>query len=115
MFAIHVYTSEETESCPPAFPVTRGGLWRLRAWGENEMLQSVEAHSREELEMRQNVSIHANWCGDPPAGCRRLLSEKGIKGPFTTHGHVRILLPGPLLMLENVTKLTYSRNTLQIS
>lgn len=86
-FSIHP-SSEETRSRPPELPMTRERLWRLPAWGreggekKKEMLQLVEAQSGESWRGDKNVSIHANWCPDPPPGCRRLLSGKGIKGPF---------------------------------
>lgn len=77
--------SEETESCLPAFQWQENGCWDFQLGGKNEMLQSVEARSRESWRQDKNVSIHANWCPDPPPGCHCLLSGKGIKGPFTRH------------------------------
>lgn len=72
--------------------------------GENEMLQSVEAQSRESWRGDKNVSIHANWCPDPPPGCYCLLSGEGIKGPFTRHEGFLFLptrpLPVPLTPLS---------------
>lgn len=56
-------------------------------------VQSVEAECRESWSGDKNVSIHANWCPDPPPGCRRLLSGEGIKGPFTRRGHFHSALP----------------------
>lgn len=70
---------------PARLPVTREWLLSLPAWGENEMLQSVEAQSRESWRQDKNVSVHANWCPDPPPGCHCLLSGKRIKWPFTKH------------------------------
>lgn len=75
--------SEETESCLPAFQWQENGCWDFQLGGKNEMLQSVEAQSRESWRRDKNVSIHANWCPDPPPGCHCLLSREGIKGPFT--------------------------------
>lgn len=77
--------SEETESCLPAFQWQENGCWDFQLGGKNEMLQSVEARSRESWRRDKNVSIHANWCPDPPPGCHCLLSGEGIKGPFTRH------------------------------
>lgn len=75
--------SEETESCLPAFQWQENGCWDVQLGGKNEMLQSVEARSRESWRRDKNVSIHANWCPDPPPGRHCLLSGKRIKGPFT--------------------------------
>lgn len=62
--------------------MTREWLWRLPAWGgKNEMLQSVNAGSRESWRRDKNVSIYANCCPDPPPGCHCLLSGEKIKGP----------------------------------
>lgn len=77
--------SEETQSCPPASQWQENGCWDFQLGGKNEMLQSVEARSRESWRRDKNVSIHANWCPDPPPGCHCLLSGEGIKGPFTRH------------------------------
>lgn len=79
------YVSEETESCLPAFQWQENGCWDFQLGGKNEMLQSVEARSRESWRQDKNVSIHANWCPDPPPGCHCRLSGEGIKGPFTRH------------------------------
>lgn len=75
--------SEATESCLPASQWQENGCWDFQLGGKNEMLQSVEARSRESWRGDKNVSIHANWCPDPPPGCHCLLSGAGIKGPFT--------------------------------
>lgn len=77
--------SEETESCLPAFHWQENGCWDFQLGGKNEMLQSAEAEHRESWRRDKNVSIHANWCPDPPPGCHCLLSGVGIKGPFTGH------------------------------
>lgn len=77
--------SEETESCLPASQWQENGCWDFQLGGKNEKLQSVEARSRESWRRDKNVSIHANWCPDPPPGCHCLLSGEGIKGPFTRH------------------------------
>lgn len=83
--------SEETESCLPAFQWQENGCWDFQLGGKNEMLQSVEARSRESWRRDKNVSIHANWCPDPPPGCHCLLSGEGIKGPFTRTWRLSLL------------------------
>lgn len=86
--------SEETEICLPAFQWQKNGCWDFQLGGKNEMLQSVEAQSRESWRWDKNVSIHANWCPDPPPGSHCLLSGEGIKGPFTWHGDFHFFLAG---------------------
>lgn len=83
MFSIHLWMRRQRAVC--LLLVTREWLLRLPAWGGNEMLQSGEAQCRESWRRDKNVSIHANWCPDPPPGCHCLLSGERIKGPFTKH------------------------------
>lgn len=85
---------------PACLSMTREWLWRLPAWGEKMRCYSQWRHTAEKSWRRdKNVSIHANWCPDPPRGCHRLLSGEGIKGPFTTHEHFHVFHPGPLPFL----------------
>lgn len=85
MFSIHLWVKRQ-RACLPAFQWQENGCWDFQLGGKNEMLQSVEARSRESWRRDKNVSIHANWCPDPPPGCHCLLSGERIKGPFTRHG-----------------------------
>lgn len=95
MFPIHLCVKRHRTARPPARPpVTRERLLRLQAWRwGGETLQSAEAQSRESWRRDKNVSVHANWCPDPPTGCRCRLSERGIKGPLTRHQHF-LVSPG---------------------
>lgn len=61
------------------------GCWDFQLGGKKWDVTVREAQSRESWRRDKNVSIHANWCPDPPPGCRCLLSGERIKGPFTKH------------------------------
>lgn len=92
--------SEETESCPPAFQWQESDCGDFQLGGKKMRCYSQWRHTAEKSWRRdKNVSIHANWCPDPPRGCHRLLSGEGIKGPFTTHEHFHVFHPGPLPFL----------------
>lgn len=84
MFSIHLRVKRHRAARPPPND-KRMAVETSSLGGKNEMLQSVEARSRESWRRDKNVSIHANWCPDPPPGCHCLLSGEGIKGPFTRH------------------------------
>lgn len=86
MFSIHVWVKRPRAACPP-FHWQENGCWDFQQRREKMRCnsQSVEAESRECWSPYKNVSIHANWCPDPPSGSYCLLSGGGIKGPFTGH------------------------------
>lgn len=77
--------SEETESCLPPPRDKRMAVETSSLGGKKWDVTVREAQSRESWRRDKNVSIHANWCPDPPPGCRCLLSGERIKGPFTKH------------------------------
>lgn len=82
MFSIHLWVKRQKAACPP--PNDKRMAVEASSLG-GEMLQSVESWSRESWRRDKNVSIHANWCPDPPPGCHSLLSGEGINGPFPRH------------------------------
>lgn len=86
IFYSSVWVKRQRAARPPSND-KRMAVETSSSGGKNEMLQSVEARSRESWTQDKNVSIHANWCPDPPPGCHCLLSGKGIKGLFTRHEH----------------------------
>lgn len=93
MFSIHLWVKRQRFACPPSNE-KRMAVETSSLGEKNEMLQSVEAQSRESWRWDKNVSIHANWCPDPPPGSHCLLSGEGIKGPFTRHGDFHFFLAG---------------------
>lgn len=80
MFSIHLQARRQSAACMPSND-KRMAVETSSLGGKNEMLQSVNARSRESWRRDKNVSIHANWCPDPPPGCHCLLSGGKIKGP----------------------------------
>lgn len=82
MFSIHLWVKRQRAAC--RLPMTREWLLRLPAWGgKNEMLQSVEAQSRESWRRDKNVSFM-------PTGVLTLLQaaiafcqERELKGHST--------------------------------
>lgn len=98
VFSIHLRVKRQRVRLP-ALQWQENGCWDFQLGGKNEMLQSVEAQSRESWSRDKNVSIHANWCPDPPPGCLCLLSGEGIKGPFTRHGDFHFFLASTLFHL----------------